>query len=663
MKMKYRYGYLLITMLFSVVIIGCTRDIGDDAPDNRAERRPASLTITLNASSIDAVIKPETRNIINPDGSGEWTEEMLLADGRTIRRLTVLLIDSISGEMVAYRHIIYNGIDADVQPIHMPILCRDDDTEGGNGFINAAGEVDLTLKHSDKVRLTFNYDHPLHGDIERLKHGKYVIMAAANYGSLPVKDGQTSVVEHPSVKDKNGFVQQLHAVIHRFYGDDNLQMSDTEMNNEEFLRTGAVGIKDFGTSLAGFYNYVLHVATDEDETGKVYQPFIRKKLDELPLFTVGYIDLQPGDNFLTDPIYLYRTYSRVRIEVKNYSTEPLSIHDLEFSENFSKDRTYFCRMPGATDIFEGLDYTPGAPVVSYGESIIAFPYYNTSTTDGTTLSKDNDKYYIVADTDPSRNEIGTGQPSIKQGQTAAIFDAYISASRDDASEKYRYWIDLGYEGVKDYPSYSFGTTPVTKITPGTYMMKIADKDQWLYETKDAYFQFANFDINGASSKLSDENERERYMWQLTGSDSSYKLQNVSTKDYIYFDTNTYNIVSSGTNGTDFSVSGTNTFTFSWYGYLYMGYSEKDATLAISYSSDVKFELYPIAYSVGEARKRVPVVLQTIDNETHAVSDVKEIRRNDFINILVEVSYNPDRGDFQFEVQPWTTGKGGDITFN
>lgn len=57
--------------------------------------------------------------------------------------------------------------------------------------------------------------------------------------------------------------------------------------------------------MSGFYNYVLGVAPDKN--GK--QPYIRKKLDELPLFTVGYIDLQPGSNVLTEPIWLYRTYS------------------------------------------------------------------------------------------------------------------------------------------------------------------------------------------------------------------------------------------------------------------------------------------------------------------------------------------------------------------
>lgn len=646
-----------MTMLLTSVVIGCTRDIGDDVHDKRAERLPASLSITLNASAIDAAINPQTRNLRDPDGNENWTEEELLADGRTIRRLTVLLIDSISGEMVAYRHIIYNGADSDVKPIHTPLLRSDDEPEGGNGFINAAGEVDLTLKHSDKVRLTFNYDYPLHGDIERLRHGKYLLIAAANYGSLPVDSSQDDIMtDHESVRGKNGFVKQLHAVIHRFYGDNDLTMTDEKMSDLEFLRTGGKGIANFKESLAGFYNYVLKVA--EDKNGN--QPFIRKKLDELPLYTLGYIDIQPGDNFLTDPIPLYRTYSRVRVEVKNYSTEPLSVYDLKFSENFSKDRTYFCRMPGATDIFEGLDYTPGAPVVSYGESIIAFPYFNTLA-DGATVS--DKRYYIVADTDPSRNEIGTGQDVIKQGQTAAIFDAYISASRANEGEKYIYDIELGYEGVTDYPSYSLDVTAASSITDGQYyMMKLSGQPQWLYESSDAYLKFETLDTDGAASKML--NGETNYIWQFTKSGNSYKLQNVGTNDYIYFDNN--NIVASGINSTNFRVRGTNTFQFyygNWISY-YMTYSEKDASLttSTSLSDAASFELYQAKYD-GKARKRASVVLQTIDNQTHTVSDVKEIRRNDFVNILVEVSYNPDRGDFQFEVQPWTTDKGGDITFN
>ena len=57
-----------------------------------------------------------------------------------------------------------------------------------------------------------------------------------------------------------------------------------------------------------------------------------------------------------------------------------------------------------------------------------------------------------------------------------------------------------------------------------------------------------------------------------------------------------------------------------------------------------------------------MVLRTIDKTSGVVSDVHEIERNDYIRILVEVSYNPDKGDFDFNVNDWETG-GDEITFN
>ena len=51
-----------------------------------------------------------------------------------------------------------------------------------------------------------------------------------------------------------------------------------------------------------------------------------------------------------------------------------------------------------------------------------------------------------------------------------------------------------------------------------------------------------------------------------------------------------------------------------------------------------------------------------ETKSGVVSDVHEIQRNDYIHVLVEVSYNPDKGDFEFVVNDWKTG-GGEITFN
>ncbi|MBP3482483.1 MAG: hypothetical protein J6K28_03725 [Alistipes sp.] len=669
-----------------ILATGCQRDTDEESVPNRtSERLPASLTLTLNAADIyRATIDPETRNLTAPDGDmSKWTKEDSLADGRTIRRLTVMLVDSISQEMVAYRHIIYNGngID-DPKPIHKPLLCSDDSPEGGNGFVGADGAVDVNLRHSDRVRLTFNYDAPLHGNIERLKHGKYALIAVANYASLPKKEGEDEQLpNHDAVKNENGFVKQIHLLIHKFYGDDDLKL-DANLWNEEFLRTQGKGIEKFGASMGGFYNYVLGVAPDKN--GR--QPYIRKKLDELPLFTVGYIDLQPGSNVLTEPIWLYRTYSRVRVEVKNYSTEPLSVNYLEFSDNFSKDSTYFCRMPGASNIFEGLNYKTGAPDVSYSESIIAFPYYNTSVKDPTTLTE-NDKYFIVADTDTSRDEIGKPQQTIKTGQTAAIFDAYISASRDDEGKKYRYTIEVEYKGLAGYTTCTIdekaSAISYSDTFDGKYfLIKTQNYDRWVYATDNAFVHAGNMSYADLRKHIL-ENKDYSYVWMIEKVDGEnlYYLRNaegyyINNLSAAQAEGQNKDVLTTGNIKTEaerFTVSPTR----NWLGtdyfrlqgnsnsrYLYNNDSDYITHYNNRNNSSVRFELYPVDFKEGaKTLLRKEIVLQTIDNETSAVSDVREIRRNDFVRILVEVSYNPDRGDFEFEVQPWNRVDVDDITFN
>jgi hypothetical protein len=58
----------------------------------------------------------------------------------------------------------------------------------------------------------------------------------------------------------------------------------------------------------------------------------------------------------------------------------------------------------------------------------------------------------------------------------------------------------------------------------------------------------------------------------------------------------------------------------------------------------------------------PIDLRTINKETARPEDVRGIKRNDFINALVTVTYNETFGQFEFEVEDWNQA-GGDITFN
>ena len=59
----------------------------------------------------------------------------------------------------------------------------------------------------------------------------------------------------------------------------------------------------------------------------------------------------------------------------------------------------------------------------------------------------------------------------------------------------------------------------------------------------------------------------------------------------------------------------------------------------------------------------PAPLTRIDPETAVVSDVHTIARNDFINIVVTVSYNENSGEFMFEVKDWNGPVNGEIEYN
>ena len=80
----------------------------------------------------------------------------------------------------------------------------------------------------------------------------------------------------------------------------------------------------------------------------------------------------------------------------------------------------------------------------------------------------------------------------------------------------------------------------------------------------------------------------------------------------------------------------------------------------------QFDFYPVSVSKVKVTTPVsynkPITLTSIDPITAVVSPVNTINRNDFINIVVTVSFNKDAGDLEFEVSKWKN-KSGDIEFN
>ncbi len=80
----------------------------------------------------------------------------------------------------------------------------------------------------------------------------------------------------------------------------------------------------------------------------------------------------------------------------------------------------------------------------------------------------------------------------------------------------------------------------------------------------------------------------------------------------------------------------------------------------------QYQLYPVKMSSllyeGTPRMKKTVELTAFSDATGYVEKVREIQRNDFIRILVEVSYHPDASDFMFKVNSWKE-KTGTVDFH
>ena len=66
----------------------------------------------------------------------------------------------------------------------------------------------------------------------------------------------------------------------------------------------------------------------------------------------------------------------------------------------------------------------------------------------------------------------------------------------------------------------------------------------------------------------------------------------------------------------------------------------------------EFYLHKVVVEEDRAQYSGTVTLSTLDPVTAGVSPVTSLRRNDFINILLTVSYNEKAGEMQFVVKDW-----------
>lgn len=310
--MRRIFIFLIVPLLLSLGG-GCSKaDSGNGGGRPEPEvREPASLVLTADLSALVA-------------STGTRASK---ADVNLIDHISLFLIDYNENRLVAYRNIFDPN-----NPAYPQIA---NDADGSNGFVNDVGQVDSTLGQSRVVRVTFDYNAPKHGDIEKLARGNYVLLAVANYSESDTF-GNTGVAAR---------VQSL--------------VEDFDPNS---------GIENFNPGCADFYNLQLRIPEIE---GAPF-PYLRPSDVLIPQSCSENINLVAGVNRTS--VKLEYTSARIRIGVRNYSDVDLSISDLTFSDNFTQSTCYlFSRLDGDGNYALATDYHgKGAPLATHENAVTPF---------------------------------------------------------------------------------------------------------------------------------------------------------------------------------------------------------------------------------------------------------------------------------------------------
>lgn len=694
---------MFLTALALVAFASCREDFVEPS-DSEA----ASLTLSVGLPSISLQTRArEMYSGADEESAGKivtdpfatdldgWNDYEKLIDARELYRLTLLLVDRTSGNLVGYRDL-YKG---------SPDVRASSADEGANGWWDGAKAIADSTYGSQAV-VTFNYDNPLHrckdgSSLESLNRGLYRIIALANWGPVTInatdKDGTSYSREYLGLTDREG--RKIGDYITSILGQYNGIQSTSAA-----LKFSGMDSSEY-TDYHNFMDFALY-SSDKD--------FLCKLVPQ-PLFLVYDFELRPGKNNIS--AQLKRTWARLRISVENISHDVLTLDSLAFCEHTTRNQSYLFLESGKDVTAYDPDSTKyGAPnifKVADDESEQHSNPYNAliATVNGTKIAG--------LPYDKAENE------NVNQ---RVIFDGYI-LDGDGDGEPFKYNLAIRYNGktvtrlkrvkneddtwgVNKSDPYSIGDSLLYVIQNQeqqkrclyagtsqleTILLPVDDHGNFL--DRDMYFDPAQV-FRFCRVKDKDGNYASEEVTNLYGDKpnekQSYPLYNIQTYDGLYWLGAPWGskYASNGAYSKNLPLLPNSATPVSYVlrndgqrsNHLDMRYLSFYSTVASSdgkryfinvngnssrqnqvdgwTDSDGGSQFY--IHRVEEVEEGAffsgKVTLSTIDPETAVSSPVTAIHRNDFINILISISYNEKSGEIEFKVKDWNAG-GGDIEFN
>lgn len=364
--------------------------------------------------------------------------------------------------------------------------------------------------------------------------------------------------------------------------------------------------------------------------------YICDKAKVYPLTLQKEIHLNPGANTVSGE--LVRTFARVRINVRNQSTS----NDLQLTS-----LSFPAMAQASTNIFAPAASTNYAPVPTSAYAITPF------------------------EADMNLAKVTDGNVTEE-----TIFDAYILEGTGGT-----YSFDLGLRYVDQVASEGY-TTNEDQITTRNVL---EDKGMYILYHSGGYddgYVYANGQVNckwGDNYKDSEGKIDPNYVWRFEKvAGHKYALASMGSSGYYIKSAG----ISSGhiplTNDNamlnhHFTVEEKNnklafkTLSSSLYGnnpyYLY-NYGNNTV---YAHTNIGTYILYKVTYQGGSSStvkaESIPTIpINIIDNRTGVATPLTSIKRNDFIEITVNASFNEQQGVIGFNTTNWQEG-GGDVTFN
>lgn len=351
------------------------------------------------------------------------------------------------------------------------------------------------------------------------------------------------------------------------------------------------------------------------------------KATPYPLTLKKEIALQPGTNFVSGE--LVRTYARVRINIRNQSKADLQVTKLSFADRFTQST---------------------APLFGEGGTANATPSV-TSVDAVTPFVKD----MII--------------PGIGEGNSvteSTIFDAYMLESNGG---RYQYTLGVKYGGGVSETVYTVDgndiNDPKSVVDGGLYVIYNPNAGRYLYDNGSN-----NLSVTSSYSTGGELNHNCVWRFIKVSGNNNYRIESMGRSGYYIRSSAVKNNAVPMT-----STAGANDyFTLSQSGsYMYMRSTSSSYYLAVNNNkvpvgarsgNSRGFLLYRVNATTvnSDVTHEAAIPITTIDKETGENVPMQKLSRNDFVNILVNVSYNDKSGDVEFEVSDWNEVE-GDVTFD